>query len=145
MLNEKTVETIAKLNKKLKTVEQRAHELAKHEHQSILKRVLEKENGICDYELEIVFAFFNGEEEIVLHTEYMKPHFLLDKPKNLNDKQNHNVTSNIFPNQKLNAQKHCWLLHVLYDDLLISWQDIVKIDEVWFDINISLQYKESLK
>jgi len=63
----------------------------------------------------------------------MKPHFLNDRPCNINDKENHNVSSATIKNSALNSQKHCWLMHRLYDDFSIDWADIVRINNIWFD------------
>lgn len=145
MLDDATVKQIANLNSKLKKIEKRVYELAKKEHQRVLKRVLEKEDGIVDYELHVEIVFYFKEEEIATYEEYMKPNFLLDRKSNLDDKQNHNVTSTLYPHPLLNAQKHCWLLHHLYDDVLLSWEQITNIDYLAIDIQVSYQYEESLK
>lgn len=145
MLDETTVKDIARLNSKLKRVEKRVYELAKKEHQRVLKKVLEREDGIVDYELHVKIVFYSNEEEITTYEEYLKPNFLLDRKTNLNDNQNHNVTSTLYPHPLLNAQKHCWLLHHLYDDILMPWEQILKVDTLFVDIDVSYQYEESLK
>ncbi|MBE0490626.1 MAG: hypothetical protein IBX44_00065 [Sulfurospirillum sp.] len=136
MLDDKTVRDIAKLNTKLKKVEKRVYALAKKEHQKVLKRVLEKEDGIVDYELHVNMVFYSKEEEITAYEEYFKPNFLLDRSSNFNDNQNHNVSSALYPHLVLNAQKHCWLLHHLYDDVMLSWQQILSVDEIAIDIDV---------
>lgn len=145
MLDEQKIHHIAKLNSKLKKIEKRVYELAKKEHQRVLKRVLEKEDGIIDYELHVKIFFYSDEEEITHYEEYLKPNFLLDRKSNLADNQDHNVTSTLYPHPLLNAQKHCWLLHHLYDDVLLSWEQILSIDSLYIDIDVSFQYEESLK
>jgi len=145
MLDNKTVKHIAKFNSKLKKTEKRVYELAQKEHQRILKRVLEKDCGIVDYELSVNIVFYAHEKEVATYEEYFKPNFLLDRKSNFNDNQNHNVTSTIYPHPALNAQKHCWLLHHLYDDVLLSWEKILSIDTIAIDIEVLYQYEESLK
>jgi hypothetical protein len=145
MLDEQKIHHIAKLNSRLRKVEKRVYELAKKEHQRVLKRVLEKEDGIIDYELHVRIVFYSNEEEIATYEEYLKPNFLLDRKSNLNDNQNHNVSSTLYPHPLLNAQKHCWLLHHLYDDVLLPWEQILSIDILFVDIDVSYQYEESLK
>jgi hypothetical protein len=145
MLDDIIVNQIAKLNSRLRKVEKRVYELAKKEHQRVLKRVLEKEDGIIDYELNVKIFFYSDEEEITSYEEYLKPNFLLDRKSNLADNQNHNVTSTLYPYPLLNAQKHCWLLHHLYDDVLLSWEQILSIDSLYIDLDVSFQYEESLK
>lgn len=145
MLDEKIIHEIAKLNSKLKKIEKRVYELAKREHQRVLKRVLEKEDGLVDYELHVEIVFYDNEEAIATYEEYLKPNFLLDRKSNLNDNQNHNVTSALCSHPLLNAQKHCWLLHYLYDDILLLWKQILSITTLCVDIEVSYQYEESLK
>jgi hypothetical protein len=145
MLDENHIKNIARLNSKLKKIEKRVYELAKKEHQRVLKRVLEKEDCIVDYELHVKIVFYSKEEEMATYEEYLKPNFLLDKKTNLNDNQNHNVTSTLYPHPLLNAQKHCWLLHHLYDNVLLPWEQILSIDTLCVDVEVSYQYEESLK
>lgn len=145
MIDNKTVKHIGKLNTKLKKTEKRVYKLAKKEHQRVLKKVLEKEDGITDYELYVNIFFYCGEEEITNYEEYFKPNFLLDRKSHFNDNQNHNVTKSIHSHPLLNAQNHCWLLHHLYDDAILSWQQILSIDKMIIDIDVSYQYDESLK
>lgn len=145
MLDNKIVKQLGKLNTKLQKIEKRVYGLAKKEHQRVLKKVLEKKDCIVDYELYINIFFYYDEEEIATYEEYFKPNFLLDKTSNFNDNQNHNVTKGIHYHPLLNAQNHCWLLHHLYDDAMLSWQQILSIDKIAIDIDVSYQYDESLK
>lgn len=129
------------LNDKLERAEERIYNLAKAQNQIVIKKILEKEQGIIDYELEIELFFYINEEELISFNEYIKPHFLKDTPCNINDKKNHNVTRGIYDNPELNSQKHCWLMHSLYDDYYVPWEDICKITLLSFDINIRYQYE----
>jgi hypothetical protein len=140
---------IEKLNQFLETIEEKAYNLAKIENQTALKKLQNKENNIDDYELEIQFMFFTKDRkddgvELLTIIEHVKHHFNKNSEINLNDKENHNVTKSIINSKALNEQKHCWLLHCLYDDYHISWDRILDIDGVYFDINIRLQYDENL-
>ena len=40
----------------------------------------------------------------------------------------------------LHGQKHCWLLHLLYDDLGLKWNEILKINWLWLDFVLYYQY-----
>lgn len=136
------VQQIAKLNDQLRIIEEKIYNLAKVQNQIALKMLINKENAITDYELEAEIHFFtNDEEAIVSWEEYLKPHFLEDiHCCNLNDQQDHNVSSSIIAHNELNSQKHCWLMHRLYDDFQVDWNDILLIKNVWFDINVKYQY-----
>ena len=58
----------------------------------------------------------------------------------LNDGNCYNTTSAFQKNRDLNSQKHCWLLHSLYDHNPLDWDEIFKIDSVYFDVKIQYEY-----
>lgn len=142
------IKKIEKLNTQLSLVEENMYRQSKLQNQIALKSLLEKEDDIIDYELEIDISIFtsdNDEEPIISWSEYIKQHFLNDNHSNINDKENHNVTSCCWENKALNNQKHCWILHSLYDDYNVSWDNILKINNIWFDVNIRLQYSMDIR
>ncbi len=57
--------------------------------------------------------------------------------------ENHNEYEN--GQTKFGKQNHCILLHELYDHTILSWQDIVDIEDIWFEINIKVQNFSSNK
>lgn len=69
---------------------------------------------------------------------------LKDEWWGIDDNNCHNVTSSIQKNKELNTQKHCWLLHSLYDNYFLSWDDIFKIDSVYFDVKIQYEYSSEI-
>jgi len=144
-LNHRKLKEIEKLNKMLVALEESIYNRLKEYNQLALKILLEKENGIYNYELEVNIAFYHekSEEEIISWSEKISNTHFLDETKrhcNINDKKNHNVTSCYWQQKALNSQNHCWILHQLYDDFQISWSDIVKIDTICFDIHVRYQY-----
>ena len=116
------VQQIAKFNQQLRIIEEKIYNLAKVQNQLALKMLINKENAITDYELEVDINFYTEDEEaIVSWDEYLKPHFLEDiHCCSINDKEDHNVSSSIITHHELNNQKHCWLMHRLYDDKFLS-------------------------
>lgn len=58
----------------------------------------------------------------------------------INDNNCHNITTAFQKDKDLNSQKHCWLLHSLYDHNSLDWNDIFKIDSVYFDVKIQYEY-----
>ena len=116
---------LVQLNKKLISIEKEIDELVKKEKEFL------KSKNLTDYEIYVDIGFFIGDYEIVSFKESVK-YF-----SNFNDNQNHNTS-------KFTNQHHCWLLHRLYDDFLISWEDILKIDYVWFDVVVKNQYKRKI-
>ena len=53
-------------------------------------------------------------------------------------------TLNLYDNNKLHKQKNCWLLHSLYHDIGLSFDSILNIEYIWFDIKVKYQYVETL-
>ena len=154
-LTDKEVQKIDDLNNKLITVEEDIYHLAKIENERAKKILLEnKDKDMYDYEMHIELFFYTSQEE----DEYGDPKeiyswdhepvyfktFEEGKPFGINDKHCHNVSGSMIKNKVLNKQKHCWLLHRLYDDFPVSWKDILLIDGMDFEINVRFQYEKKL-
>ena len=143
--NSMNYKEIENLNNRLTRLEENIYNRSKEQNQVALKKLLDGEDGIYDYELEVDIGFFIQEDELISWREMCKAYFLDDtRHWNINDTKNHNTTSCCWQHKELNTQKHCWLLHRLYDDFGISWSDIVKIETICFDINVLYQYKDEL-
>lgn len=56
-------------------------------------------------------------------------HYLLD--------ENHNIFYN--SDHPLSGQFHCWPFHVLYDHTALSWQDLVDVETIEFDVVLNIQ------
>ena len=143
--NKINIQKVETLNALLTNIEQKSYEIAKRENQKVLKKLLDKEDDICEYELDLNFIFLgqNG-FELLSHQENMKYHFLKDKDINFNDGKNHNVLKSLPKYKALHDQKHCWLLHSLYDDYLIPWEIILTIKEILFEVNVVYQYESKV-
>jgi hypothetical protein len=150
-LTDKEIEKIDRLNNRLIAIEEEIYLLAKIENDRARKKVVESADpNMYDYELMVNLMFINTKEkdeyedpkEIYSWDEpvYFKS-FEEGDPFGINDKQCHNVSSAFIKNRALNTQKHCWLLHRLYDDFFVSWKDILSINNIYFDINLSYQYE----
>ena len=124
------IPALEKLNQKLTKIEAKIYDFAEYKFQSTQKR----RDELTDFEIDIEITFYSGDKEILILQESLKSHFNVHRKTNLNDGENHNVTSAMIINEVLNTQQHCWLLHRLYDDYNISWKMILAIDNVWFDI-----------
>ena len=64
----------------------------------------------------------------------------IDEHKQWLFEENHNEYPQIFK-----GQHHCYLLHDLIDHTYLSWQDIVDIEEVWFEVIVIVQNFSTLK
>jgi len=59
-------------------LENKIYSLAKKQNQIALKKLLENEDGITDYFLELKMSFYIDEHKIDSHTKDLKPYFLND-------------------------------------------------------------------
>jgi hypothetical protein len=146
MISSENIQNIELFNTQLTTMEEEIYLLAQKENDIAVKKMCQKIDNITDYELELNIVFYKDKDEgeLVFFTERMKSHFLHHVHCNINDKANHNVTSATIDNRILNEQKHCWLLHRLYDDCAVSWEDILDINCVWFDVDVRYQYRRDI-
>lgn len=145
------IQKLNKLNEQLTLIEELIYFRAKEQNQIALRKLLKKEHSIYDYELEAEINFYGkgnwkgkdeDDEHIVTLSENMKSLAITDMSHwGINDKQCHNITTVFQKDSSLNSQKHCWLLHSLYDDYHFSWDDIFCIHNVYFDIKVIYQYE----
>jgi len=128
------VASIEKFNKVLENIEYQILRLAKEYEKEI------KVENPDDYELEVIFEFCADEEEKASWFEDMK--FCLERIREgshdwgLASGEDHNAALE----SALHGQKHCWLLHLLYDDLGLKWNEILKINWLWLDFVLYYQY-----
>lgn len=155
-LNKVEIEQLNRLNNKLIVIEKYIYDICLKHHQSAIQKILKKEDGILDYEMEVYYLFYGDtyvkksdeeDSEYLLAdwSEAIKPILLRDdKWHGINDGNDHNTTSVFQKQESLNVQKHCWLLHSLYDHQGLSWEDIFKIDSVYFDVKIQYEYESKI-
>jgi len=150
-LNTYEIEKLNSLNNQLKVIEQRIYKILLEQNQVAIKNLLNKKDEVLDYEIEVHY-FFYGETYIMVKDEKdpehliadwienIKPTFMKDDWFGIADNHCHNITSVFQKDKELNSQKHCWLLHSLYDHNPLSWDDIFKIDSIYFDVKIQYEY-----
>ena len=104
-----------------------------------------------DYDLNVVLTFSTTDEEDEFgdYLEFANwkegIYFEGNEPFGINDKNDWNVMVGRSNNKKLDKQKHCWLLHQLYDNHFVSWENILRIDRVWFEIVTEQEYAIKFK
>ena len=153
---DKDARKINDLNEKLIVVEKKIFDLANIEHKRLKKLFKKsKKHNMDEFEVRFEISFLTTKEkdeygdylEIINWNEsvYFESFEESNNPHGINDKQCHNVTRGHIDNKEINFQKHCWLLHELYDDHFVSWKNILRIDIVYFDIKITHGYTVKLK
>ena len=138
------VRQVDELNNKLIAIEEEIYHLAKEAYYEAEKKLQDNTDGMTDYELDVQLVFYDKEDEVAEWEEMLKHYFVNGRVPRINDKQCHNVSGSLIDNEALNAQKHCWLLHSLYDDQDLTWDDVLSITDMWFGINVSYQYEKEL-
>lgn len=144
MFNKNQIKQIAYLNNKLSELEKKIFILARQCNHEIEEKLQKGLFDIDDYEIDSNICFCIGCDEVVSWNEDMK--FALKNFKKqdywgIADEKDHNTATE----HLLRFQKHCWFLHRLYDDFLLSWDKICQIDNIWFEIVIWYQYNFLLK
>jgi len=143
-LNQEEINSLDTLNNKLKNMEEKIYRVVLQENQKALEKIEKKEHNIIGYEIEVEFFIYENsesEEKLLVHwKENLKSLFVKEDKWGLNDNRCHNTTSIFQKNELLNRQKHCYLLHNLYDHYSLNWDDIFKIDRIYFDLQIQYEY-----
>jgi len=105
-------------------------------------RVEDEADWINDYEIECSVEFYQKEDDDDLLAEFSEGLSLLKPPNlsllasedNWNDQQ---IPDMDHPDQD---EHHCWFYHQLYDHTKIEWEDILRIGDIWVDIQLVLQH-----
>ena len=139
-LTPQQVEALGRLNKYLAGIEQRILKLGLEFKAEIL--ALEPH----DWELEVTYEYTLSDESRASWFEPLK--FILEdwrKGKErwgLADGEDHNVSSALVSG--LEGQKHCYLMHQLYDDFLLPWDEILSLEWMWLDFELRAQFEFDL-
>jgi len=149
LITQEQVKAIGIFNSKLTTIETSIKQRGLEESQRAINKMLTQEYNISGYELDVEISMHSKNKELICRWyKDLKPLYLLDDIEELNcnidDGINHNSTFNFYNNKKLHKQKHCWLLHSLYHEIGVSFENILNIEYIWFDIKVKYQYVETL-
>ena len=113
------------------------------------KRLEDDADWINDYEIECTVEFYLNEDDpaysddedniLAEFTEGISllryaDHSLLASSENWNDLSLPDLDN---PEQR---EHHGWFYHQLYDHTKITWEDMLRIGDIWVDINITLQH-----
>lgn len=132
-------------NDKLKLLEGKIYNLALEQNQIALQKVLDKENDTYDYNIDITYyvhgneyMWFEDDDDHLLATwtDRIKALMMKENCSGINDGFSHNITSIWQKDKELNLQKHCWILHSIYEPFSLDWDDIFMIDKIYYIIDI---------
>lgn len=140
---------LEKLNHQLIKIEKNIVSEALPQIKILQARVNDPDDWLQDYECDCKLRFSlrhddasydeeDSENVIVDLREYLK--VLEDKEEHwgMADGNNHNEFEH-WETHPMHSEFHCWLFHCLYDHTHIGWANILRIGEVWIDIQFILQ------
>jgi len=151
---EKNVKRINEINQILRQKTESAFDNAEYLENSILDLIKGARPFISDYEIEFKLSLFSPQKYSKIEDLDGNPFFeynpilgfnksvdspgLIEIKKNIDLLQT-NFNEFQFSEHPLKEQNHCYLLHDLYDHTILSWQDIVDLEEIWFEVILTLQ------
>ena len=140
---------LVNLNKRLSDIEQQLKKEALAIITTMNKRLEDAADWINDFEIECTVEFYLNENDpaysddedniLAEFTEGISllryaDHSLLASTENWNDCS---IPDMDHPEQR---EHHGWFYHQLYDHAKISWDDILRIGDIWVNINLMLQH-----
>lgn len=148
ILSDDNLKRIELFNAKLVELEKQIFDISMHKGKIALKEVIDNKNNITDFELELTVDFIysqHNEVKSVAHNEYLKADLLLDERCcSIANGKNYNRYI-IDKESKLKDQYHCWLLSLLYSEYKLSFDDILSIKSIRFNICIIYIYDFHIK
>ena len=140
---------LVNLNKRLSEIEKQLKKETLDIITMMNKRLEDEADWINDYEIECTVEFYLNENDpaysddedniLAEFTEGISllryaDHSLLASDENWNDLSLPDLDN---PEQR---EHHGWFYHQLYDHTKITWEDMLRIGDIWVDINITLQH-----
>ena len=132
--------TLIKLEKQIQAELNRLHILGK-------QRVEDHSDWVEDFEIEAYINFILNESDpefdedldnILVQLRESRPDEKRVKPPYLGNEQiNHNTFQHW--EHPMSNEYHCWLYHCLYDHTDLGWSNILRIGEIWLDVDIEFQ------
>jgi hypothetical protein len=141
---------LANLNQRLSEIEKQLKKEALKIIETMDKRVNDENDWISDYEMDCTVEFYlrdddpeYSEDEDNVLAEFKEDGLnllkysetsLVASEANWNDQS---IPDLDHPDQ---MEHHGWFYHQLYDHTHISWDDMLRIGDIWVDINVTLQH-----
>jgi hypothetical protein len=137
---------IFSLNKKLMAIEETIHKeftsLSRHAD----TRIADPDDWVEDYELDCVVTITLKEDDpkydpnndnILIILQEEGNDFYKDHEFGIMDGIDHKTY--YYPEETDEENFHCWFLHCLYENEHLGWTNILRIGEIWIDINMTYQ------
>lgn len=129
---------LLELNEKLSNLEKTIKAKIVTFYSELAKNLKNKSGEIIDFEMELEINLYDFQDALI--TQFRD---LISKKKlnnwQFDDGKNHNDFFTL-KHHTMFGERQCWLYHSLYDHLDLTLEQMLKIESVWWDINVSYQY-----
>lgn len=152
-LSENQRQFLLRLSKQLAYLELQVKKEAIEIIKNLKKRVSDENDWIKDYEIELIFRFCLGKDDPDYNED--EDNFLVELTQRITnidmrgvigDGANWNDRMNkIYGHHPMKDEHHCWMYHCLYDHTDLGWANILRIGEIWLDINVIYQHWVDVK
>lgn len=143
-LTKQKIKKLEKLNKQLVLLEKTIYKRSKEQNQIAANKLMRKEHNIRDYELQAEISYFSGKgkDHIATSTIDMLSEILCNRSRwGISEIEGYNITHHYQKDEELNLQKHCCLMTILYEFCKYNWENIFRIDAIYFNIKTIYKYK----
>jgi len=145
-LTEPQLKTLANFNETLTTLEQNIKKEALTLLAECNCKLEDKQTCIDDYEVELEISFYLKESDPAFDEDRDNILEVLREGIKYNSFKTHLGASNnhnIFEDREghpMYGEFHCWLYHSLYFGSMMSWIDILRVGDIWVDMDCTLQH-----
>lgn len=152
-LTQEDLQKLKNFNMRLKRLQDILIDEARRFDTLLKQRVADVDDLLDDYEIELLVYFclqeddptYDENEDNIITTidEYLKNISTELQKDSWRWNANHNdFRGKHFSTHPMLDEYHCWWFHCLYDHNNISYQDMLKIGEIFSDLQVHYQYRD---
>ena len=157
VFSEENVKRLSEINSILQAKSELAYKQAEKLESNIIAEMKNSNPFILDYEIEFLLNFFA--EQKYSHVPDLqgnaffacKPMLFAKADRSETDRKEHkdwlyktDHTEIIHEGHPLYSFRHCYLFHDLIDHTILSYQDIVDIEDIWIEVVLKVQNFQSV-
>jgi len=153
VFSEANVKRLSEINSLLAEKEVSVYQESEKLENYVLNLKQNHDPFVTDYEIEFNISFFAEKKYAHIPDLEGNPFFeydplLFSKTEGKSESEiiqhkewifNVDHTEHIREGHPINSFRHCWLFHDLIDHTILSYQDIVDIEDMWIDVTLIVQ------
>jgi hypothetical protein len=153
VFSEANIKRLSEINSLLAEKEVTVYQQSEKLENYVLNLKQNQDPFVTDYEIEFNISFFAEKKYAHIPDLEGNPFFdydplLFSKTEGKSESEiiqhkewifNVDHTEYIREGHPLYSFRHCWLFHDLIDHTILSYQDIVDIEDMWIDVNLIVQ------